>query len=366
MSSPQTEAVVDEIYACLVGRTSWERFVGNLAARVPGGKASLFCYNPSEKKGTFNLASPMDEADAISFRDYYVHVNPLIPPALERPVDLGTVADTLCARDVFLRSEFYNDYLRPQGIESAMGVTAIRDPSCFFFLIGFTGQADGNANEPFARMFGEISPHLRRAFSFYRRSVTREAIGPIGHSILDAFNAGAVVVDEERMIRSASPSAREMMTHGVGIRSHGRGVRMALPRANDALRLMCKRDYTGPKTLAFTSRTERVTLVSIRKDPLPAYFEGPTILILIEPLARELQASDIEDVGRLFQLSAAEQRVVLGLVEGLSARMIADRHGISVETVRTQIKHIYAKTESSSRVDLIRTLQGLAVHGPPG
>jgi DNA-binding CsgD family transcriptional regulator len=366
MSSPHTEAVVDEIYACLVGRTSWESFVGNLAARVPGGKASLFCYNPSKKKGIFNLASPMDEADAVSFRDYYVNVNPLTPPVLERPVDLGTVADALCAREIFVNSEFYNDYLRPQGIESVVGVTAIRDPSCSFFLIGFTGQADGNENEPLARMFGDISPHLRRAFSFYRRSVAREAIGPVGHSILDAISAGALVVNEDRMVTAASPAAREMMMDGTSIRTLGRSLRLKVPGADDALRLMCRRDYVGPKTLTFVSRTERITLVSIEKDPVPAFFEGPSILVLIEPMARKLQATDIEDVGKLFQLSGAEQRVVLGLIEGLSARMIAERHGISVETVRTQIKHIYAKTESNSRVDLIRKLQGLALHGPLG
>lgn len=203
MTPAQTERIVDDIYGCLVGRTSWKSFVDYLAACVPGGRASLFSYSPSEKKGIFNLASPMDEADAISFRDYYINVNPLVPPALERPVDLGTVADALCAREIFLNSEFYNDYMRPQGIESAVGVTAIRDPSCFFFLIGFTGQADGNENEPLARRFGEISPHLRRAFSFYRRSVAREAIGPIGHSILDSISAGAVVVNEDRMVSAA-------------------------------------------------------------------------------------------------------------------------------------------------------------------
>ena len=53
-------------------------------------------------------------------------------------------------------------------------------------------------------------------------------------------------------------------------------------------------------------------------------------------------------------LTNKEKEVVLGLVDGLSYKMIADKQHISVHTVRTHIKHIYAKLHVHCKADVIR------------
>jgi DNA-binding NarL/FixJ family response regulator len=58
-------------------------------------------------------------------------------------------------------------------------------------------------------------------------------------------------------------------------------------------------------------------------------------------------------------LTDKEKEVVMNLVDGLSYKMIADRHAISIETVRTHIKHIYAKLHVHCKADVIRkSLEG--------
>lgn len=53
-------------------------------------------------------------------------------------------------------------------------------------------------------------------------------------------------------------------------------------------------------------------------------------------------------------LTDKEKAVVMGLVDGLSYKMIAGKMGISLETVRTHIKHIYAKLHVHCKADVIR------------
>lgn len=53
-------------------------------------------------------------------------------------------------------------------------------------------------------------------------------------------------------------------------------------------------------------------------------------------------------------LTAKEKEVVMGLVDGLSYKMIADKMGVSIETVRTHIKHIYSKLHVHCKADVIR------------
>ena len=52
-------------------------------------------------------------------------------------------------------------------------------------------------------------------------------------------------------------------------------------------------------------------------------------------------------------LSDREQEMVVGLVEGLSYKMLADRLNISIETVRGHIKHIYKKLHVHCKAEVI-------------
>ncbi|MBP7513852.1 MAG: response regulator transcription factor, partial [Flavobacteriales bacterium] len=64
---------------------------------------------------------------------------------------------------------------------------------------------------------------------------------------------------------------------------------------------------------------------------------------------------DIPDFG----LSPREKDVLSGLVDGLSYKMIAERFGISFETVRSHIKHIYEKLHVNNNTEAVaKTLKG--------
>jgi len=58
-------------------------------------------------------------------------------------------------------------------------------------------------------------------------------------------------------------------------------------------------------------------------------------------------------------LSQREKEIVVGLVDGLSYKMIADRMSISIETVRFHIKSIYKKLHVNSKGEVIsKSLKG--------
>jgi DNA-binding NarL/FixJ family response regulator len=58
-------------------------------------------------------------------------------------------------------------------------------------------------------------------------------------------------------------------------------------------------------------------------------------------------------------LTTREQEIVVGLVDGLSYKMIADRMNLSIETVRFHVKHVYDKLHVHSKAEVItRSLRG--------
>ena len=58
-------------------------------------------------------------------------------------------------------------------------------------------------------------------------------------------------------------------------------------------------------------------------------------------------------------LSDKEKEIVIGLVDGLSYKLIADRLEISIETVRFHIKNIYRKLHVHGKAEVItKSLRG--------
>jgi DNA-binding NarL/FixJ family response regulator len=63
-----------------------------------------------------------------------------------------------------------------------------------------------------------------------------------------------------------------------------------------------------------------------------------------EPAKQKPSASSLTD---------KEKEVVQGLVDGLSYKMVADRLGVTIETVRSHIKKIYSKLHVNSKAQVI-------------
>lgn len=75
----------------------------------------------------------------------------------------------------------------------------------------------------------------------------------------------------------------------------------------------------------------------------------------------DLDAPRIFGVGDAFKLTVAEGRVLRHLLKGLTAQSIAEQLDVSVETVRTHIRRLYAKMEVGSREALFLRLRAFMV-----
>lgn len=56
--------------------------------------------------------------------------------------------------------------------------------------------------------------------------------------------------------------------------------------------------------------------------------------------------------------SPRQHEIIQGIMDGLSYKMIAARHGISLDTVRSHIMHVYRTLQINNKVELIHRVQG--------
>jgi len=90
---------------------------------------------------------------------------------------------------------------------------------------------------------------------------------------------------------------------------------------------------------------------------------GLSMVVVTRPdSARQPDASLIQG---LFDLTPAEARVAAALIEGRTIAEMAARNGVGLETVRTQVKSILAKTGVSRQAEFVARFRSAELPGHP-
>lgn len=354
-SGNSNEELVELIYACLLGEAKWHQFLGRLNKMVPDGGSTLFFHDQTRSAGGATLAAGFDPDALRDYALYYSALNPWMREAARIPLGIGIVGEQVVDRDIFTRTEYYTDFVRAYGMESGIGATIFRDAGCSFTLSTLTSRSDPEENGRVARTFTSLVPHLRRAFRFYRDGpISAAAIGLNG-SLFDAVDIGLVIVGEELRIRTASQAGEKFLSEGnvMGVTPVGK-IAFRDNVANALLRRMLSRHHHSNLVECLTIGSNKLTFIRWIQDDVREYFAGPTVAVLIEPSSARNRPPDTDELARRFRLSPSEKRVFAGIVAGKRVYEIADDAGIGKETVRTQLKDVYAKTGVNSQSALIR------------
>lgn len=364
--SDRAAVLIDRIYAALVGEIGWELFLQEVAACLPNGKAVLFFHDLDTGGGAFSLNAGFSADAALAYGSHYSRVNPWMRAAAHRPVGLAVRAEQMLPRGDLLRTEFYADYLRPHGLGTAVGVTVYKEERCNFMLSVLGAETDDATADAARALLAQLAPHLRRVFAYYRRSPQAGAALHGGLSVLDLLGIGLILVAADRRIRHCNRLADALIADGdaVGQDSEGRlrfassDVTAALDRALGTIRPGVSLRLLDTQLLRRTGERPPLRVRFVPLDPSSAqvFFTGAAVLVLIEDPAVSSATARIESARAAYGLTAAELRVARRLIEGLTPTEIAAVDGVSPLTVRSQLKSIFAKTDTHRQAEVVRKL----------
>ena len=134
----------------------------------------------------------------------------------------------------------------------------------------------------------------------------------------------------------------------------------------DAVDIIVFSVYNDSKKI-FDSLCAGATGYLLKNTPLSELKEGiETVANGGSPMSPQIARKVIDLLGNPGKkkepetpLSIKEKEIVIGLVDGLSYKLIADRMGISIETVRFHIKNIYRKLHVHCKAEVIsKSLKG--------
>jgi len=179
---------------------------------------------------------------------------------------------------------------------------------------------------------------------------------------LNLLSTGMALVDRDCRLLLANRSASRLLDSGDGLAlSHGRITatrREQVEQMRDLVDGIC----TGPGTaedegagVMTIDRGDGVRPLSIKVAPvqLNSSDDGSRIAAVFIRDLEIRQSVPPEVVAKLFGLTFAEARVVAELVKGKRPQEVADDLGVSLNTVRNQLKQIFSKTNTGRQSELI-------------
>lgn len=363
-------------YGAALDDRKWERFLQDCAGIMGGGiRTCLFGYDADSRIDLGARQHGYDPRFERSYAAYYAEKDVLAAKMLAERTGEVTPYSALWSDAERRRSEFYNDWVRPQeDITGGCSVLLFQDERRLFAFSGSIRARDAERLErPWQRMVATLTPHLRQAFEIARTLAAAELEKHALVNVSDPATAACLAITRDGQIVFANPQADRMLDAGAAIRcDFQRRLVFAPPgwhrRFAAALRRSSAASPPEPQTLHLSSDESGLALIC-RIAPLAAdkldYRPSGLLFDCAEPcllvtLSRRREDSDLPSrLRRRFGLTPQETEIVQQVAAGLSARAIAEGRGTSVHTVRNQIQSALGKMQVHRQIDIVRLVEGM-------
>ena len=360
----EPDQLIGGIYEAAVEPTLWPSVLERMCDAV--GRASAFVIT------THDFVDPVDvwlarfDPSCVDrrFRKYArpegnpgVRAYTTIPPlrVLPRTVFLSDrqFLDHPCAQDV----------IGCQGLFHSCIATLERDADLLSSFAVLRPKAAGDFETAEIDLLQRLVPHLARAQRVHRQTAAARLHRRQSERALDALDFGLILLAGDRRILFANQVATRLLQASDGLGQHQGRLRSC---TNPALATLLA-NATGPHGprvagAACLSRRGGRRPLQIWAIPLPreriatVHLEprADIALMLIDP---ERQPQIRPALFRtLYGLTEAEARLACGLLAGQRLEDYGAQAGITINTARTQLKSVFAKTGTDRQAELVRLL----------
>lgn len=371
------QVLIAEIHAAATDSHRWNSVVSLIHRQLPCCGVALAGY---DKQANANLGVCLsgwpDETVSI-YTSHFASVSPFVPAFQKSPVGKIQTDRQLVPWEQSSKSEFFNDFLAKLGFGGGTAIKLFHDEHRFFQLtLDFDYRQRAEVEERSIALLESIGSHMQQSFSRMRRLGSQRFSRATVNSILNLLPAIAFVLDRRNRIVAANiAGAAALQSATVVSVKQGRLSfcdQAAQRFMEHAIERLAISQFDG-LDLSHIARgkTGRV-LATV--SPLPPDHEMAdqpfhdnnefTPFVLLTLTEFDPPPGDVSAIGRLFKLTSAEAKLAASLLTGQELREFAEQQGVSIHTVRNQLKSIFAKTDVTRQVELVALLHRLQTFRP--
>lgn len=368
--APGESELLDLLYHAPTEATGWTQFLAALARRFH-----------APWSGLLETVTVSDETKGAARTSEFAHQFG-IPPQAFQPYGADSAAQApwflasrerhltewvgrgseLCPPEWFERSEFCSEFFRAHRYCSFYQLGALTSPDrgrqAALTILREPQQNDFDESE--VQDLRGLVPHLRRALQIHAKMTSLRLMADAKGAVLASLDVAVIALDLTGRVCFLNGAAESILRAGDVLRlRHGRLVAAV---ASESAALQKLVDATGREGGSNRPLGGHLTLHSRERSLYLTAFPLAAPVIEVPGQARVLVTVSLHAAPRprhrslatLFGLTPAEIRVTMLLVEGMEPKEIAERTGVTYETVRFQLKSIYNKMGVTRQSQVVR------------
>jgi DNA-binding CsgD family transcriptional regulator len=358
---------LDAIYGAALAPDLWPNALGGINDLFDCSCVCLIDRNLRTLEGT--ICSNFDQGSEREFITNWTERNVLRQRTpVWRPGVIETDPEILPRAD-FARSEYYNEFLSPRGMNHLMRVTLGVEREWIRIVTLNRPTVAGAFEAPDVERFRPLLSHLQRAVRINVQLAKSKVIVGAASEVLEQSSSGVLLLDEHGRVALINRAARVMVAQDDAFVVALDRIKLMQPKRQEALQRLI--DGAMGK-LAGTSAARGGVMRWPRKSGKPDYavtigsvpmtmnypLRGRSAFVIVtDPSA---DPADSEDLLRLFfELTDAELRVARGVMQGHSPEQIAGMLDVRLTTVRWHLASLFRKTGTSRQAELVHALLSL-------
>jgi DNA-binding CsgD family transcriptional regulator len=358
------EALIDRIHECAFVPDQWQAILDELAGMASARGGGLIAVNvavPAMPKSIFSdsIAGP----GRAYFEGGYLATCIRSRVALGEPYagffrDGDHFTDGEMAED-----SYYKEVLYPQGLGWS-AVTTLASPTGERMAVTLERERQrGPVEDGVISRLDTLRPHLARSMLTSARLQLERA--QVAAATLELLGLPALVFDGAGKVMAANPLIEALNGY---LHWRARDRLALVDRSADALlqQAVATRASSGPtRSFALKGNDGQPPMIAhiipVRLSARDIFARSTGVLMLTPVTLAE--APPVELVQSLFDLTPREARVARSLTAGQSAEQIAADSGLSITTIRSQVRGVLEKTGCARQAEVVSLLGGVAVRG---
>jgi DNA-binding CsgD family transcriptional regulator/PAS domain-containing protein len=368
MDADSFSGVLDAVYAAAASYERWPLAVEKLADAFHCEGIALIDRNLSTMEGRvitkgFDRGSQQEFLAVWSARD--------VIRQKTRTWQSGAVETDkqILPRSELVSSDFYNGFLKPRDMNSAVRFTLAYNGKFLKALTMWRPDAVGEFDLNAVEQCRLLMPHLQRAVSIsLHAEQARATVGALS-DITERSDAAILLCDRDGKVKFANRAARAMAQGADAFRLSQDGIEILDPRDAAALQRLIAgatgrleqidAARGGVMRLSRKSGKAPLTVIVAPVARTSAWLENGSLayVVISNPDAALMRPETM--LRQLYGLSAAETRVAERLMMGDNPEQAAAVLNVKISTARWHLASLYRKTGTKRQAELVRLLLSL-------
>lgn len=357
--------LVSSIYEAGLDPSRWNNVVAGIRDFVGGQACGLFSKDSISKFGVTHYYCGADPHYIQLYSETHSKFDPLtvLPPHGE----IVSIPD-LVNFDEYRCGRFYQEWMQPQGCSDAANVVLEKsNANCPVMMTVLSGRR--MVDPAMKYRLSLIVPHASRALLINRAITAQLTLATALADVLDNLASAIFLLDAACRVVHANSAGHALLAAGDVVRSVAGQLVTCSAEANPTLR----EAFATRSGMALLARNRAIPLLSPGGERYVAHIL-PLSSVLRNGSERVADAAGAlllrkvmlggpsygELIARTFDLTPAELRVFLSIVEVGGVPETAAALGIAQTTTKTHLHHVFAKTGVSRQADLVKLAAGFS------